>query len=104
MDGVDTLTAPQLAEALQEPNPALLSTVLRVLGQARCSAIFTDALTAEGSGGMLTKDGTRRRTPGRTFFHLVRDQCTKEERTRLFPYVPSKRPQRPGPSAQPAQP
>ena len=104
MDVLDTLTAPQLAEALQEPNTALLSEVLRVLGQARCSAILTDTLTAEASGGMLTKDGTRRRTPGGTFFQLVRDQCTKEERARLFPYVPAKKPQRPAPSAQPAQP
>ena len=38
MDVMDTLTAPQLAEALQEPNTALLSKVLRLLGQERCSA------------------------------------------------------------------
>ena len=104
MDVMDTLTAPQLAESLQEPNTALLSKVLRLLGQERCSAILTDALTTEASGGMLTKDGTRRRTPGGTFFQLVRDQCTKEERARLFPYVLSKKSQRPGPWAQPVQP
>ena len=104
MDVMDTRTAPQLAEALHEPNTALLAKVLRVLGQARCSAILTAALTAEARGGMLTKDGTRRRTPGGTVFQLVRDHCTKEERARLFPSVPSKTPQRPGPSAQPAHP
>ena len=104
MDVMDTLTAPQLAAALQEPNTILLSKVLRLLGQERCRALLTDALTTEASGGMRTKDGTRRRTPGGTFFHLVRDQCTKEERTRLFPYVPSTQAERPGPSAPPAQP
>ena len=88
MDVIDPLTAPQLAEMLHEPNTALLAKVLRVLGPERCRAILTDVLTTEASGGMLTKDGTRRRTPGGTFFHLVRDQCTKEERARLFPYVP----------------
>jgi hypothetical protein len=104
MDVIDPLTAHTLAETLQEPNTALLAKVLRLLGQERCSAILTDALTTEASGGMLTKDGTRRRTPGGTFFHLVRDQCTQEERARLFPYVPSQKPLRPGQSAQPAHP
>jgi PHAX RNA-binding domain-containing protein len=104
MDVMDPLTAPQLAEMLHEPNTALLAKVLRVLGPERCRAILTDALTTEASGGMLTKDGTRRRTPGGTFFHLVRDQCTQEERARLFPYVPSKTPPGPGQSAQPAPP
>jgi PHAX RNA-binding domain-containing protein len=104
MDVMDTLTAHKLAEALQEPNTVLLSKVLRLLGQERCSAILTDALATEASGGMLIKDGTRRRTPGGTFFQLVRDQCTKQERARLFPYQPSKKPQRPGQSAQLAQP
>src|SRR5438552_2270821 len=104
MDVMDTLMAPQLAEALQEPNTALLSKVLRLLGQERCRALLTDALTTEASGGLLTKDGTRRRTPGGTFFQLVRDQCTKEERARLFPYVPAKKSPRPGPWAPPVQP
>src|SRR5215469_12278566 len=76
---------------LHEPNTALLAKVLRLLGPERCSAILTDVLTTEASGGMLTKDGTRRRTPGGTFFHLV-------------PYVPSKKPPRPGQVAQPAHP
>ena len=104
MDAIDPLTAHKLAEMLHEPNTALLAKVLRVLGPERCRAILTDVLTTEASGGMLTKDGTRRRTPGGTFFHLVRDQCTKEERAQLFPYVPSKKPPRPGQLAQPAHP
>jgi hypothetical protein len=34
---------------------------------------------------MLTKDETRRRTPGGVFFQLVRERATKQERWRLFP-------------------
>jgi hypothetical protein len=45
---------------------------------------------------MLTRDGTRRRTPGGVFFQLVRDACTPRERARLFP--PQRRP---GTSASP---
>src|SRR4030095_4982093 len=104
MDVIDPLTAHTLAETLQEPNTALLAKVLRLLGQERCSAILTDALTTEASGGMLTKDGTRRRTPGGTFFHLVRDQCTQEERARLFAHVASHTALRPGESAKPSHP
>ena len=65
---MDTLTVHILAEVLKEPNKELLGRVLRRLGQELCSQVLTDALALEASGGMLTKDGTRRRTPGGTFF------------------------------------
>ena len=90
---MDTLTADMLAEALQEPKKSLLAKVLRTIGQERCQAIFTETCTIEASGGMLVKAGDRRRTPGGTFFHLVRQQCSKEERARLFPRLPAKHPQ-----------
>jgi phosphorylated adapter RNA export protein len=88
---MDTFTADTLAEALQEPKKSLLAKVLRTLGEERCQAIFTETLATEASGGMLTKDGTRQRTPGGTFFHLVRSQCSKQERARLFPYQSAKK-------------
>lgn len=64
---MDTLTATALSEILQEPEKALLARVLRQLGQERCAAILADALTIESDGGMLLKDGSRRRTPGGVF-------------------------------------
>jgi hypothetical protein len=82
---MDTLTIDILAQALQEPNRPLLTQVLWVLGQDRCAAILVDTLQCEAHGGMLTKDGTRRRTPGGIFFQLVRERATKHERRRLFP-------------------
>ena len=90
---MDTLTADMLAETLQEPKKALLAKVLRTLGQERCQTIFADTLTIESTGGMLVQAGDRRRTPGGTFFHLVRQQCSKQERARLFPYPAAKTPQ-----------
>src|SRR6266581_2851824 len=95
---MDTLTVDTLAEVLQEPNRPLLTQVLRTLGQDRCAAILADTLTCEANGGMLTKDGTRRRTPGGVFFQLVRECATPHERRRLFP-----RPS-PQPRKAPAQP
>src|SRR5215813_11310855 len=82
---MDTVTVDTLAEVLQEPNRPLLTQVLRVLGQDRCAALLTDTRTCEAHGGMLTKDGTRRRTPGGVFFQFVRERATAKERRRLFP-------------------
>jgi len=89
MDAVDTLTPQKLAAALQEPNTLLEGRCLRRLGQERCQALLTDTLTLEAHGGMLIKDGTRRRTPGGTFFQLVRDRCTSKERHFIFAPLPA---------------
>jgi hypothetical protein len=93
---MDDLTIDQLADALQEPNRPLLRQVLGVLGQARITALLAEALQCEATGGMLTADGTRRRTPGGVFFQLVRQQASPKERQRLFP--------RPTPQQHPTQP
>jgi len=90
---MDPLTADLLAETLQEPKKALLAKVLRTLGQERCQTIFANTLSIERTGGMLVQAGDRRRTPGGTFFHLVRQQCSKQERARLFPYPSAQTPQ-----------
>src|SRR5919197_2784530 len=82
---MDTVTVDTLAEVLQEPNRPLLTQGLRVLGQDRCAAILADTLTCEAHGGMLIKDGTRRRTPGGVFFQFVRERATAKEHRRLFP-------------------
>ncbi len=82
---MDALTVDTLAEVLQEPNRPLLTQVLRTLGQDRTNAVLTATLQCEANGGMLTTDGTRRRTPGGTFFQLVRQQARPHERRRLFP-------------------
>jgi len=98
---MDHLTVATLVQTLQEPNTDLLTQVLRVLGQARCAAILADTLTCEASGGMLTKDGTRRRTPGGVFFQLVRERATPQERRRLFPWTAT--PSGPTPPQRPPQ-
>src|SRR5439155_9782951 len=82
---MDPLTVDMLAEVLQEPNRPLLTQVLRTLGPDRTRAVLTATLECEAAGGMLTTDGTRRRTPGGTFFQLVRQQARPHERRRLFP-------------------
>ena len=61
---MDVLTVDTLAEVLQEPNRPLLTQVLQILGPDRTTAVLTDTLHWEAHGGLLTTDGTRRRTPG----------------------------------------
>jgi len=81
---MEELTVETLAEVLQESNMALLTQVLTILGPDRTSTLLIETLHCEANGGMLTKDGTRRRTPGGTFFQLVRQQAQPQERRQLF--------------------
>jgi hypothetical protein len=82
---MDALTVEKLAEILQEPKAPLLRQVLRTFGPERTVDVLTDTLQCEAQGGMLTKDGSRRRTPGGVFFQLVKERATPQERRRLFP-------------------
>jgi len=78
------LTVELLAAALHEPHVDLLRQVLVVLGADRTAHVLQDTLAYEATGGMLTHDGTRRRTPGGTFFQLLRKHLTARQRYRLF--------------------
>ena len=74
----------EIAAALQEPNVDLVTAVVRVIGHARANAICAEALRVEASGGMLTEDRSRRRTPGGVFFQLVRQQVSRQACYRIF--------------------
>jgi PHAX RNA-binding domain-containing protein len=100
---MDALTVDRLADILQEPNRPLLALVLRTFGPDRTVTVLTETLQCEANGGMLTKDGTRRRTPGGVFFQLVRQQATPQERRRLFPH-PGPQPERGQPQGQAQRP
>ena len=88
------LTVEKLAEVLQESNLLLLKQILKLLGPDRTHTILTETLHCEANGGMLTKDGTRRRTPGGVFFQLVRQQASPQERRRLVASLASQQGQR----------
>ncbi len=69
-----------------------LRRVVEVLGEDRARALLAETLAIEGGGGLLLPDGSRRRTPGGVFFHLVRTRADPEEVACIFP----PRPRRPG--------
>jgi len=78
--------AAQLGETARGP----LGQVGRVVGRLgadRARAFLTRAQEIEAAGGLMLPDGSRRRTPGGVFFHLVRadDTLTREDRVYIFP-------------------
>jgi hypothetical protein len=79
-----SLTAEEIASLLEESNVLLIKKSIRVIGGTRVEAILEQALHIEATGGMLTHDQSRRRTPGGTFFALMRDAVSRQERYRLF--------------------
>jgi PHAX RNA-binding domain len=91
------LTAEEIAQLLEEPNVFLIKRAIRVIGSTRLEALLNDTLHIEATGGMLTNDNSRRRTPGGTFFALMRDAVSRGERYRLFgvPGTPQGTPAKP---------
>ncbi len=55
---------------------------------ARVVDVLGEALAVEARGGLMVPDGSRRRTPGGVYFHLVRTQTSPEEVRRIFPPRP----------------
>ena len=78
----------ELADALGEAERgprALLARVVATLGAERARAFLAETLAVEEAGGLPLPDGSRRRTPGGVFFHLVRRGVDREERRQIFP-------------------
>ncbi len=78
--------AAQLGETAHDP----LGQVGRVVGRLgadRARTFLTRTHEIEAAGGLMLPDGSRRRTPGGVFFHLVRadDTLSREDRVSIFP-------------------
>lgn len=79
--------ADQIAAQLGEratPPVLQIRRIVKVLGVERAQAFAREALAVEANGGLLVPDGSRRRTPGGVFFHLVKAQVKARERWLLF--------------------
>jgi hypothetical protein len=75
-----------ITAALNEPAVDLIRRVVRVCGPERTQAALRRALEIEAGGGLMIRDGSRRRTPGGVFFQTVKDNTTGAERRRIFPW------------------
>ena len=78
------VTAGEIAAVLKEPCRVLIARALRVLGPERCVTLVTEALLREHQGGMLLKDGSRKRSLGGVFLELCRQRSTDDERRKIF--------------------
>ena len=78
-----------IAAVLGETMPPPIRLITRAvdrLGPDRARALLGQALTVEAQGGLTLPDG-HRRTPGGTFFYLVRtsDAISREDKDYIFP-------------------
>jgi hypothetical protein len=94
--------AQQLGETQRGPIQQIRR-VVQHLGADTAQAILAEAQQIEANGGLLLPDGSRRRTPGGVYFHLVRQRISPAERVLIFPMRPG-RSTRPGTSVPAAPP
>ena len=78
-----------MATELQEPNIWLIRSVAAMLGMEVVEAIFQRTQEIEAAGGMMTKQGDRRRTSGGVFFLLAREQMSARQRRKVFGLPPN---------------
>lgn len=70
--------AAMIADALGETEANVrqsIEGVVKALGRTQARQLLNFALQAEEHGGLMTKDGARRRTPGGIFFYRVEPEC-----------------------------
>jgi len=74
--------AMQLGETESEPRRQI-GRAVRLLGEERTRSFVARTLEIEAAGGTMLADGSRRRTPGGVFFHLVREDVGSKEFYRI---------------------
>ncbi len=94
--------AGQLGETEKQAISQIRRTI-RILGEETARDVLRQTLEVEAQGGMLITDGSRRRTPGGVYFHLLKQRIGQKEFFKIFAHSkPQRRPQA-AQSGQPAQ-
>lgn len=92
--------ARDIARQLQETNPDAIEQIgliIQRLGMEKVQEFLREALKTEAEGGLLVRDGSRRRTPGGTFFYLVRGKVSRKDRWVIWPHLAPKPKPKPPP-------
>jgi hypothetical protein len=66
--------------------------IVNLAGLEFSERILAETLEIEENGGLLTSDGTRRRTPGGVFFYVARGKLEPSIRAVIFPNYPQMNP------------
>jgi hypothetical protein len=95
----------RIADALGETQAQPRRQIKQIV--ALCGEDFAEDLLAEtqrieADGGMMTGDGSRRRSPGGVFFHLARQQMTSEQKKQVFWTKRKKKKKQPPANSNPA--
>ncbi|MCS6910502.1 MAG: phosphorylated adapter RNA export RNA-binding domain-containing protein [Anaerolineales bacterium] len=96
--------AKKIAEQLGETGAGPREQIRRafeVAGPETVQAALEEAQRIEASGGLMLKDGSRRRTPGGVFFYVLRQRVSREEWRRIQPEAPKAPAPPPPPPLQP---
>jgi hypothetical protein len=83
--------AERVAEQLGETGTGPREQIRRafeVVGPEAVQAALEEAQRIEAAGGLMLKDGSRRRTPGGVFFYVLRQRVSREEWHRIQPEAP----------------
>ena len=59
---------------LDERNTRLLREAVVAIGAKASKRLLRRVVSTQRAGGLRTADGSRKRTPGGVFFHLLRDE------------------------------
>ncbi len=79
----DEQTARAIAQVLHERAPTPRGQIERIVeccGAEQAHAWLRESQEIEANGGMLTRDGSRRRTPGGVYLYLVRQRLRQAQR------------------------
>ncbi|XP_029845107.3 phosphorylated adapter RNA export protein [Ixodes scapularis] len=76
--------AADMAERLQEPKKDLLERVVSILGTSESRKLLTMTEDIEAAGGIMTRDKSRRRTPGGVFFYLLKAHTPRDQMLLIF--------------------
>merc|ERR1712212_29477 len=78
-----TLLGDELAAKLSEPKTQLMIGIVDMVGVEVALELFNKTKDIESKGGMMIKNGERRRTPGGVFMQILRDLGADEQETRV---------------------
>lgn len=97
---VAAMIADELGET-EAPVRQSIEGVVKTLGRTQARQLLNFALQAEEHGGLMTKDGARRRTPGGIFFYYVYSLgVPKPGKSLPMPYNPNQKAKKPNVEAE----
>lgn len=76
----------EIGKAMGERDPKTVKNIVNVCGMEKALALFEETRKVESTGGMMTENGQRRRTPGGVFISLFKldSEIPEDVKKRLF--------------------